>query len=134
MSIDFHDDALLKSPYATLMERVLEEAARSRETDADAFHRWLISQGYWCVRQLPTGEWAAGYDYLYTYGVLIGLQTGMPHYRTRWCYPKLEFSRDQVADFIRQWDGEGAPPGFWLKQKPEDKHHPEREEAKWDRQ
>lgn len=123
MSIDL-EHPLLESLFETLMGDEMPP------TD-DAFRRWLVGQGYWAVRKLPTGEWVGGYDYLFTYGIVIGLTRAT--WRTRWCYPRVDFTRDQVAGFIQQWDGEGFPPGLWLKQKPEDRQHPDRPKQPWDK-
>lgn len=109
-----------------LMEKVYPDAADDR------FRRWMVVQGYFCVLKLPTGEWAGVYNFLYTWGLCVGL-AHFPAYRTRFCYPKSEFSRDQVCDFLRQWDGEGMPPGLWLKQKPQDALHPDRPRQPWDK-
>jgi hypothetical protein len=79
----------------------------------------LISElGYSYPRQLPTGEWAALQRMVYTVGLFVGLDER--GYRTRYCYPDLLSAKSALAN----WDGQGDPPGPWIKQKPEDRSNP----------
>ena len=81
------------------------------------FAAWK-DERYWPIRQLPSGEWMGVLKMQYTYGLCIGLdRTG---YRTRYCYETW----DQVVPAFLTWDGEGDPPGPWLKQKPEERYGP----------
>jgi len=72
-----------------------------------------LEQWYSHIRVLPTGEIAGIQRQMYTTGIFVGLdETG---YRTRFCYGNYEDAMKALAD----WDGEGFPPGYWIKQKPE---------------
>ena len=71
----------------------------------------IIALGYEAPRQLPTGKWAALGRFLFTTGLVVGIdQSG---YRTRFCYP----SREDAALALKEWDGQGDPPGLWIKEK-----------------
>jgi hypothetical protein len=62
-------------------------------------------------RLLPTGEWAALQQMVFTVGLFVGIdETG---YRTRFCYP--HFFPAVIA--LVEWDGTGDPPGPWIKEK-----------------
>ena len=66
---------------------------------------------YVSPRLLPSGEWAALQQMIFTVGLFVGLdRTG---YRTRWCYPDMTHAVLSLAI----WDGAGDPPGPWIKQK-----------------
>lgn len=74
----------------------------------------LAVNGYRNVRLLPTGEYAATARMASTWALLVGLD--FAGYRTRFCY---EREAEAVAA-LKDWGGEGFPPGYWIKQKPED--------------
>jgi len=77
----------------------------------------IIGYGYSFPRLLPTGEWAALRSFFYTCGLCVGLdKTG---YRTRFCY---ETATDAFGALVT-WDGEGDPPGRWLKEKGRHERH-----------
>lgn len=78
----------------------------------------LNSMGYQNVRTLPTGEVAGVLPYLFTGGLVVGLDDF--GWRTRFCYETILEAKDALAE----WDGAGDPPGNWIKQKPEDRHNP----------
>ena len=64
-------------------------------------------------KQLPTGEWAALARFLFTVGLLVGIdEIG---YRVRYCYPSYADAWAALA----AWDGVGDPPGPWIKAKGE---------------
>ena len=68
--------------------------------------------------KLPSGEWAALRPMLYSTGLFLGIvAVGC---RTRWCYERT----DDVITALAAWDGQGDPPGLWVKQKPEDRLNP----------
>lgn len=78
----------------------------------------LEALGYFPVKQLSDGRWAGIMDMLYTVGLFVGLdETG---YCTRFCFP----SWPEAVKALEEWDGTGFPPGFWIKQKPEDITNP----------
>ncbi len=73
---------------------------------------------YHPLKRLATGELAGVYDYLYTAGLVVGIDP--VGWRTRFCYE----TRFQAEQALEQWDGRGDPPGNWIKQKPEDRYGP----------
>lgn len=74
----------------------------------------LAANGYENVRLLPTGEYAATTRMAFTWALCLGLnRTG---YRTRFCYD----NEAEAVAALKDWDGEGFLPGYWIKQKPED--------------
>jgi hypothetical protein len=83
----------------------------------------VLSLGYILARPLGNGEWLAVAPQLYTTGLFV--VPDRDHYRTRYCY---ERSFEAVHAFLT-WDGEGDPPGMWVKQKPEDRLNPKWLEA-----
>jgi hypothetical protein len=84
---------------------------------------FLITQGYRHIRRLPTGELAAVMDMLFTTGLFVGLDA--VGYRTRFCFEKAREAEASLAE----WDGKGFPPGWWIKQKPEETPNPLRADA-----
>lgn len=70
-------------------------------------------------RQLPTGEWAALQQQMFTTALCV--LDGQLSYRTRFCYETL----GQALIALGMWDGQDYPPGLWIKQKPEDLLNPE---------
>lgn len=99
-------------------DRRLIDVQRARKLAQDIAAAALMRAGYHPVRLLPTGEWAGIRDMLYTFGLHVGLdEIG---YRTRFCFP----DRAAAEAALAAWDGEGFPPGFWIKQKPEDVRNP----------
>jgi len=74
----------------------------------------LENNGYQNITLLPTGEWAATLRMFYTTGLFVGLDEIT--YRTRFCF---ETEHDARAALLN-WDGTGFPPGWWIKQKPEE--------------
>lgn len=74
---------------------------------------FCVANAYYGVRLLPSGEWAAIHNFLFTTGLMVGLdRTG---YRTRFCYESVP----EALVALEAWDGQGWPPGYWIKQKPE---------------
>jgi hypothetical protein len=78
---------------------------------ADAFQERLHREGYEHLRQLPSGVWIGLRGYIYTVGLCVGLdEFGLSH---RYCYENFD---DALRD-VQTWDGEGDPPGPWIKRK-----------------
>lgn len=82
----------------------------------------VIELGYLSPKLLEAGpfagKWAALMPMMFTTGLMVGLdQFG---YATRFCYE----SPAEALIALAAWDGEGFPPGWWIKQKPEDLHNP----------
>ena len=76
------------------------------------------AQGYYCCKQLPTGEIAGLHDMLFTVGLMVGIR--QHEYRTRFCYP----DRASARLAIMSWNGDGDPPGPWIKEKPVGRQNP----------
>jgi hypothetical protein len=71
----------------------------------------LAGEGYEKVEILPSGELAGLRDMMFTVGLFVGLDSG--GYRIRYCYK----NRIEATLALEAWDGEGDPPGPWLKAK-----------------
>lgn len=86
-----------------------------------AIEHQLSDLGYYRPRLLPTGEWAALQQMLYTTGLFVMFKDDpLAGWRTRYCYEKGADAREALA----VWSGEGDPPGPWVKQYPEDRLNP----------
>ena len=70
------------------------------------------------IRVLPTGVNAGVQDMAYTAGLFVDMNES--GYRTRYCYE----TRAEAEAALEAWDGNGDPPGPWIKQKPEDRLGP----------
>ena len=77
----------------------------------DEFIKMLEGHGYRNVRRLPTGEWAGNMRFMFTVAIVTGLDD--VGYRCRWCYGSM----NEAHAALILWDGQGNPPGRWLKQK-----------------
>lgn len=67
--------------------------------------------GYFIARELPSGKTAAVRPMFYTWGLFVGLDP--VGYEVRYCY---EDGGIALAALM-EWDGEGDPPGPWVKKK-----------------
>lgn len=77
-----------------------------------------VKEGYTPNRVLPNGEHAGVIDMQFTTALVVGIdEIG---YRTRFCF----CTRAEAEQALEEWDGTGFPPGFWVKQKPEDAFNP----------
>lgn len=83
----------------------------------------LAGEGYRDIVRLPTGEIAGLSRFLYTTGLCVGLDES--GYRTRFCFDGY----NEALQSLEQWDGEGFPPGWWIKQKPEGISNPLRNDG-----
>jgi hypothetical protein len=63
------------------------------------------------VRLLPSGEWACLHQFVFTVGLLVGVDEQT--YRTRFCYESI----GDACAALMSWDGSGDPPGQWIKEK-----------------
>lgn len=79
----------------------------------------ITALGYFGVKRAKSGEWLGVQKMLYTTGLFVIHEDGSA-WRTRFCY---EHSIDAVLA-LAAWDGEGDPPGPWVKEKPSDRHGP----------
>lgn len=90
---------------------------------ADLTKAEVLALGYALARPLGNGEWLAVAPQLFTTGLFI--VQDRHSCRTRYCY---ESPIEATRAFLT-WDGEGDPPGLWIKQKPEDRLNPKWLEA-----
>ena len=65
------------------------------------------------LRQLPSGKWIALHPFLFTVGLLVGVERVT--YERRFCYPYERVAEAVYA--VKNWDGNGDPPGRWIKEK-----------------
>lgn len=72
---------------------------------------WLRSQGYSNFREIPGQGLCAIMRLLFFYGLFVGITK--EKYDGYYSYP---FQTD-CKDAIEDWNGEGDPPGYWLKYK-----------------
>lgn len=71
----------------------------------------LREEGYLDIREIPGKGLCALKPFMFTWGLMVGLNR--IGYDYRYCYQNL-------ADALRalqKWDGEGDPPGPWIKRK-----------------
>ena len=71
----------------------------------------MIEQGYTNVTMLPTGEVACLYKFMFTTGLIVGVTKF--GYRIRFCFEQAQ----DAAEALKSWDGNGYPPGNWIKAK-----------------
>lgn len=70
-----------------------------------------IDPSYYAVTELPSGETAALFNFLFTTGLIVGLTPAS--YRVRYCYE----NRLDAMEALSLWDGQGDPSGPWIKAK-----------------
>lgn len=86
--------------------------------DEIAFIARMEANGYRHVRKLASGEWAGVRQVLFATWLFLGLdETGS---RTRFCFSRWR----EAVESLEAWDGVGFPPGWWIKQKPENAPNP----------
>ena len=73
----------------------------------------LLKNGYFGIREIPGQGICALQHLMFTKAVVCGLTE--VSYRYRYCYHTL----GEAIDAINSWDGEGDPPGNWIKRKGE---------------
>jgi hypothetical protein len=83
-----------------------------------ALESFLTEEGYTDLRTLPTGKIAGLHQMMFTYGLYVGL--GFALWEKRYCY---EHESDALTALLA-WDGNGDPPGPWIKEKPSDRLGP----------
>lgn len=79
----------------------------------------IAALGYHGVKRAKSGEWLGVQKQLFTTGLFV-IDADGGGWRTRYCY---EHSIDAILALV-EWDGEGDPPGPWIKQKPEERQGP----------
>jgi len=78
----------------------------------------LRKNGYIAWREMPDGTVNGVMKFLFTYGLMIGLD--IVGYQRRYCYSNIGDAMLALAN----WDGEGDPPGPWIKEKPSERLGP----------
>jgi hypothetical protein len=86
--------------------------------EQEALLEKLAREGYRPVRVLPSGVVIGVMPQLYTTGLFVGLNEFS--WKRRYCY---EHQVEAVIAFV-SWDGEGDPPGPWIKEKPSNRLGP----------
>lgn len=71
-------------------------------------------------RDLTDGRWLGVYQMLFTVALCVGDATDRDWHKRRYCYETLQHA---LKAFF-EWDGEGDPPGPWIKEKPGDRLGP----------
>ena len=74
---------------------------------------------YFYTRQLDSGVWIGVRKMLVTWALIVGIDA-QGNYRSRYCYEQYH----DAVEALQTWDGDGDPPGPWLKQKPGDRLGP----------
>jgi len=77
---------------------------------------FLEDQGYTNIVDLPSGEQAGLFKFLFTTGLVVGLTEH--GYRIRFCF---KFTHEALKA-LKSWDGVGYPPGNWIKAKGNDEY------------
>ena len=77
---------------------------------------FLEDEGYTDIVELPSGELAGLMKFLFTTGLVVGLDEY--GYRIRFCY---EFTFEAL-EALKEWDGVGYPTGNWIKAKGRDEN------------
>ena len=67
--------------------------------------------GYWALREIPGHGLCCLARFIYTIG--LQCQNDARGYAYRYCYESLV----EAEYAIENWDGEGHPPGMWIKRK-----------------
>ena|ERR1700691_2113735 len=74
-----------------------------------SFIRWLESQGYRNITEVPGRGICALYGFVFTTGLCINISA--VGYGGRYCYTTFQ----HAAEGLKAWNGEGDPPGKWIK-------------------
>lgn len=73
----------------------------------------LEALGYYEPREVEGQGWCALLPMMFTVGLACGLDEAGPRYR--YCYSTASEARKALKD----WNGIGHPPGYWIKRKGE---------------
>lgn len=79
---------------------------------------WFAVECYLHPRQLPDGRWIAVQNMLFTAGLFVDIQEFS--WGSRFCFETTE----EAERACEEWDGQGDPPGMWIKEKPSDRSNP----------
>jgi hypothetical protein len=72
---------------------------------------YLKTEGYYNIKEIPERGICGLRDFIFTCGLVIGMDEG--GYFGRYCYR----TKQEAIDAIESWDGQGDPPGDWVKYK-----------------
>lgn len=81
----------------------------------EAEQKYYEGLGFRDLRVLPNGEVAGLLSFAFTVGIVVGVEKF--GYRIRYCYPRYSEARKSLFE----WDGNGDPPGEWIKAKGRDR-------------
>jgi hypothetical protein len=76
--------------------------------DELAFMQALKELGYQEPRPLGDGRYACLFQFMFTWGIIVGRIGDEHSYDDRWCYHHREAAARALAD----WSGEGEPQGW----------------------
>lgn len=71
----------------------------------------LNHEGYTDIVDLPNRGFCGIFRFIFTVGLCYGLNEYA--YKGRYCFESMADAREALRD----WDGEGDPPGNWIKHK-----------------
>lgn len=83
--------------------------------DKEELLSFLEADGYKEIREVPGHGLCALYNFMFTLGLVVGLDSA--GYKFRYCYPYERAFEAFVA--LKLWDGTGHPSGNWIKRKGE---------------
>lgn len=72
---------------------------------------YLRNQGYFMIKKIPNQGVCCLMKFLFTTGLII--DADLNGYEGRYCYETIE----EAIQAILEWNGEGDPPGNWIKYK-----------------
>lgn len=71
----------------------------------------IIKYGYFWPKRLKTGEWACIGQFIFTAGLIVGVD--WDGIQKKFCYESFL----EAVMALQSWEGEGDPPGNWIKEK-----------------
>lgn len=72
------------------------------------FMLFLQGEGYENIKLSKVGLWAATFEFMFTYGIILGNIGDTFGYLDRWCYETAEGAKTA----LEQWDLHGEPSGW----------------------
>lgn len=79
-----------------------------RLIDELAFMQRLKGENYIDPRPIGNGRWAALFEFMFTWAIIVGRIGDGDGYDDRWCY----HSKAAVIAAFEAWDGQGEPEGW----------------------
>lgn len=83
----------------------------SMSEELNELTKLLEKEGYFNIREIPTRGICGLSQFSFTCGLVI--QMDEESYQGRYCYATLS----EAKEAIENWNGEGDPPGNWIKYK-----------------